>query len=154
VRSHNLLELLRLVGARWGLSRGGCREVRPLPEPTLRGEQVPGRSQRAPYEAYEEEDALKAIECAGDPGVGRAASALRSQEEMIRRTLRFARRASERLRVEAAYIVGSRTRGDYLDESDIDVVIVARGVKGLNMGLNMKERLLLLADAAEPGSTI
>ena len=44
-------------------------------------------------------------------------------------------------------MVGSRARGDYLDESDIDVVIVARGVKKLNA----KDRLLLLADLAEPG---
>ncbi len=79
--------------------------------------------------------------------MGRAASAMRSQEEMVRRALRFARRAAERLRVEAVYVVGSRARGDYLDESDIDVVIVARGVKRLNM----KERLTLLADIAEPG---
>ncbi len=79
--------------------------------------------------------------------MGRAASAVRSQDEMIERARRFIRKASVKLRVEAAYIVGSRARGDYLDESDVDVVIVARGVKGLNM----KERLMLLADAAEPG---
>ncbi len=79
--------------------------------------------------------------------MGRAASALKSQEEMVRRALRFARRAAERLRVEAVYIVGSRARGDYLDESYIDLVIVARGVKELNM----KERLMLLASIAEPG---
>ena len=65
----------------------------------------------------------------------------------MRRALRFARRASERLGVEAVYLVGSRARGDYLDDSDIDVVIVARNVRKLNM----KERLLLLADVAEPG---
>ncbi|MEB3779700.1 MAG: nucleotidyltransferase domain-containing protein [Desulfurococcales archaeon] len=79
--------------------------------------------------------------------MGRAASAARSQEEMIRRALKFARKAGERLSVEAVYIVGSRARGDYLDESDIDIVIVAHGVKKLNM----KERLTLLADIAEPG---
>lgn len=79
--------------------------------------------------------------------MGRAVSARRSQEEMIRRALRFAWRASARLSVEGVYLVGSRARGDYLDESDIDVVIVARNVRELNM----KERLQLLADVAEPG---
>jgi len=79
--------------------------------------------------------------------MGRAASAVRSQEMMLRRALRFARKATERLSVKAVYIVGSRARGDYLDESDIDVVIVAHDVRELNM----KERLTLLADVAEPG---
>ncbi|MCE4603070.1 MAG: nucleotidyltransferase domain-containing protein [Desulfurococcales archaeon] len=79
--------------------------------------------------------------------MGRAASAIRSQEEMLRRAIRFARKAAERLSVKAVYVVGSRARGDYLDESDIDVVIVAHGVRKLNM----KERLTLLADVAEPG---
>ena len=79
--------------------------------------------------------------------MGRAASAIRSQEEMIRRALRFAGKAAEKLDVEAVYMVGSRARGDYLDESDIDIVIVAHGVRKLNM----KERLTLLADVAEPG---
>ncbi len=83
----------------------------------------------------------------GGVGLGRAASALRSQEEMLRRARRFAQRAGERLDIVAVYVVGSRARGDYLDESDVDVVIVARNVKGMNM----KERLLLLADIAEPG---
>ncbi len=79
--------------------------------------------------------------------MGKAASAVRSQEEVLKRALRFARKAAERLDVEAVYIVGSRARGDYLDESDIDIVIVARGIKKLNT----KDRLMLLADIAEPG---
>ena len=79
--------------------------------------------------------------------MGRAASAIRSQEEMLRRAIRFAKKAAERLSVKAVYVVGSRARGDYLDESDIDVVIVAYGVRKLNM----KERLTLLAEVAEPG---
>ena len=79
--------------------------------------------------------------------MGRASSAVRSQSEMMERARRFAQKAAKRLRVEAVYVVGSRARGDYLDVSDVDVVIVARGVKELNM----KERLMLLADIAEPG---
>jgi len=59
--------------------------------------------------------------------VGKAVSALRSQEEMLKRARRFIEKA--------------------LDTSDIDVVIVARGVEKLDM----KERPMLLADVAEPG---
>ena len=66
---------------------------------------------------------------------------------MLRRARRFARRAAERLDIVAVYLVGSRARGDYLEDSDIDLVIGARGVRGLNM----KERLMILADLAEPG---
>ena len=79
--------------------------------------------------------------------MGRAASAVRSQEEMLERARRFARRAARRLSVQAVYIVGSGARGDYLDVSDIDIVMVARGVRGMSM----KERVMLLAEDAEPG---
>lgn len=79
--------------------------------------------------------------------MGRAHSAVKSQVEMLERARRFARKALERLDVTGVFIVGSRARGDYLDVSDVDIVIVARGVRGLNM----KERLMLLSDVAEPG---
>lgn len=39
---------------------------------------------------------------------GRAASAVKSQKRMVKRALRFARKAAEKLSVEAVYIVGSR----------------------------------------------
>ena len=80
-------------------------------------------------------------------GEGKAERALKSQEIMLRRARRFVEKAAKRLNLVEAYIVGSRARGDYLSESDIDVVLVARGVKHLNS----KERALLLADEAEPG---
>jgi predicted nucleotidyltransferase len=61
-------------------------------------------------------------------GEGEARRALRSQEEMLQRARRFVERAAKRLKLLEAYIVGSRARGDCLDESGIDVVLVARGV--------------------------
>ena len=79
--------------------------------------------------------------------MGKASSAIRSQEEMIRRALKFVEKASKKLNIKAVYLIGSRARGDFLDESDVDLVIVAYDVKNLNM----KDRLLLLADEAEPG---
>ena len=66
---------------------------------------------------------------------------------MIRRVLRLAGRVAEKLSVEAMYVVGSRARGGYPDESGMDVVIVACGVRKLDVG----ERLTLLACVAEPG---
>ena len=35
------------------------------------------------------------------------------------------------LKVEEAYVFGSRARGDYLEESDLDIVIVSRGFEGM-----------------------
>ena len=78
--------------------------------------------------------------------MGKARSALRSQAEALRRARSFVEKASRMLDVVEAYIVGSRARGDYLDVSDVDVVILARGVEGLNS----LERLELLAGIAEP----
>jgi predicted nucleotidyltransferase len=63
------------------------------------------------------------------------------------RLRRFLSKAAERINIVEAYLVGSRARGDYTEESDVDVVIVALGVEGLNQ----KQRVELLADVAEPG---
>jgi len=82
----------------------------------------------------------------------RALSAIRSQEEALARARRFTERARARC-VElgygfvASYLVGSRARGDYMAHSDIDVVLVLRGVKSLNM----LERIYMFKDILEPG---
>jgi len=44
-------------------------------------------------------------------------------------------------------LVGSRARGDYLDESDIDVVLIIDGVQGMNR----LQRIELLSRALKPG---
>ncbi|MEM2389730.1 MAG: nucleotidyltransferase domain-containing protein [Ignisphaera sp.] len=45
-----------------------------------------------------------------------------------------------------AYIVGSRARGDYIEESDIDIVLVVDGVEALNT----LDRLNLVKDLLKP----
>ncbi|MEL9990070.1 MAG: nucleotidyltransferase domain-containing protein [Thermoproteus sp.] len=60
-----------------------------------------------------------------------------------------ARALAERAGVEilGAYLVGSRARGDYLEDSDVDVVLVVRGVEGLDA----LRRVELFVEALEPG---
>ena len=53
---------------------------------------------------------------------------------------------SRGLKLVEAYIVSSRARGDYLVNSDIDVVLVAREVKRLSI----LERLEAIKDELEP----
>ena len=64
--------------------------------------------------------------------MGKAKSALRSQVEMVKRALEFVREASREIGIEEVYVVGSRARGDYLETSDIDLVIISRDFEGLN----------------------
>jgi len=69
--------------------------------------------------------------------VDKAVSAIKSQERALRLAREFAERA-RRLCVElglefvALYLVGSRARGDYRVDSDIDLVLIVRGVESLN----------------------
>jgi predicted nucleotidyltransferase len=58
-----------------------------------------------------------------------------------------AKAASLGLSLAGAYLVGSRARGDYLADSDVDLVLVLRGVKGLDP----IERLRIFVDLLEPG---
>jgi len=84
--------------------------------------------------------------------MGKATSALRSQVEALARVKRFIEKARAKCRALGwelleVFLVGSRARGDYLVESDVDLVLVVRGVKGLNA----IERLEALKDILEPG---
>lgn len=77
---------------------------------------------------------------------------MKSQVEALERARRFVERAAARCRelgigFEAAYLVGSRARGDYVEHSDTDVVLVLRGVRGLDV----ISRLRMFADLLEPG---
>ena len=83
--------------------------------------------------------------------MGKAKSALRSQEralERIKRVIEKALRVCEGrgLELEGVYLVGSRARGDYLEDSDADLVLVVRGVEGLNA----LQRMELFKDSLEP----
>lgn len=79
--------------------------------------------------------------------MGKAKSALESQVRMLRRALEFVGKVRRRINVAEVYVVGSRARGDYRDDSDIDIVIISNDVEGLNH-LRRRE---LLTDLLEPG---
>ena len=64
--------------------------------------------------------------------MGKAKSALISQVEMVKRAIAFVNDVSREVKVEEVYVVGSRARGDYLDTSDIDLVIISRDFEGLD----------------------
>lgn len=69
--------------------------------------------------------------------MGKARSVLESQERALARARRFVERARvvcrERgYRLIGAYLVGSRARGDYIETSDIDIVLVVEGIEGLD----------------------
>jgi len=83
--------------------------------------------------------------------VGKAKSALASQHEALERAKSFVEKAKARasclgLTLLGAYLVGSRARGDYLRDSDIDIILVIKGLKNLNF----LERLELFTDILEP----
>ncbi|MGB9704946.1 MAG: nucleotidyltransferase domain-containing protein [Pyrobaculum sp.] len=87
--------------------------------------------------------------------MGKAKSALKSQEEALARARAVVEKAAsicaERgWRLAGAYLVGSRARGDYTADSDVDLVLVVEGVKGLNA----LERLEAFKEALAPGVEI
>ncbi|MBS7248718.1 MAG: nucleotidyltransferase domain-containing protein [Candidatus Jordarchaeales archaeon] len=84
--------------------------------------------------------------------MGKATSAVRSQEEALSKASEFVesvdhRCAEKGYRLLGAYLVGSRARGDYLEDSDVDIVLVIDGVAGLNR----LERLGIIKDLLLPG---
>ncbi|PVU74725.1 nucleotidyltransferase [Acidianus hospitalis] len=63
--------------------------------------------------------------------MGKALSAIKSQEEMLRRAELFIEDVKKEINVKEVYVVGFRARGDYLDTSDIDLVIISDDFKGM-----------------------
>ncbi|AAK42659.1 nucleotidyltransferase domain-containing protein [Saccharolobus solfataricus] len=63
--------------------------------------------------------------------MGKAKSALKSQVELVKVAIEFINDISNEIRIEDVYVVGSRARGDYLETSDIDLVIISRDFEGL-----------------------
>lgn len=63
--------------------------------------------------------------------MGKALSAIKSQEQMLRRAELFIEDVKKEINVKEVYVVGSRARGDYLDTSDIDLVIISDDFKGM-----------------------
>ncbi|MGC8570736.1 nucleotidyltransferase domain-containing protein [Caldivirga sp.] len=79
--------------------------------------------------------------------MGKAKSALESQREMLRRVMEFISDVAKEINIEGVFIVGSRARGDYLETSDIDVVIVSSDFRRMNY----VERLKKLSQYRRPG---
>ncbi|ACP48888.1 DNA polymerase beta domain protein region [Sulfolobus islandicus Y.N.15.51] len=63
--------------------------------------------------------------------MGKAKSALKSQVELVKVAIEFINDITNEIKIEDIYVVGSRARGDYLETSDIDLVIISRDFKGL-----------------------
>ncbi|MEM1646696.1 MAG: nucleotidyltransferase domain-containing protein [Ignisphaera sp.] len=63
--------------------------------------------------------------------MGKAKSAIKSQIELVKRAIEFVNDVKKEINVKDVYVVGSRARGDYLDVSDIDLVIISPDFKGL-----------------------
>ncbi|MDW8084453.1 MAG: nucleotidyltransferase domain-containing protein [Candidatus Caldarchaeum sp.] len=83
--------------------------------------------------------------------MGKAASALTSQQRLLESLKSFiadVKRvcAEKGLVFRAAYLVGSRARGDYVEESDADVVVVVDDVGKMNR----IQRMLLLVEVLIP----
>lgn len=72
--------------------------------------------------------------------MGKALSAIKSQEDMLKRAKSFVEDVRKEVNVKEVYVVGSRARGDYLDTSDIDLVIISDDFKGMRY-IDRVERL-------------
>jgi len=59
----------------------------------------------------------------------KAISALKSQKELLLRAKEFIENLKKDIRIDAVFVVGSRTRGNYLDTRDIDLVIISDEMK-------------------------
>jgi predicted nucleotidyltransferase len=84
--------------------------------------------------------------------MGKAVSAVKSQRKMISRAARFAEKVVEicnakGFRLINVYVVGSRAREDYLEDSDIDLVFIIEGIDHLNQ----VERKLMFKEVLEAG---
>ena len=66
--------------------------------------------------------------------MGKGKSAIESQIRMINLVKEIVEElAKDFANLEEVYIFGSRARGNYLDTSDIDVIFVFKGIKGMNV---------------------
>jgi len=84
--------------------------------------------------------------------MGKAISALKSQEMALEKARKVVEKAkiiclNRGWRLIASYLVGSRARGDYTVESDVDMVLVVDGLEKMNR----LERLEAFKYALEPG---
>lgn len=83
--------------------------------------------------------------------MGKAKSAIESQERALKEALEFVNQVRVKLEalhleLKGAYLIGSRARGDFTEESDVDLVLVVDNIDGLNK----IERLSLIKDELKP----
>ncbi|WP_338598225.1 nucleotidyltransferase domain-containing protein [Sulfolobus tengchongensis] len=64
--------------------------------------------------------------------MGKAKSTIESQKQMLKRAKEFIIELKRIINIEDIYVVGSRARGDYLDVSDIDLVIISDDFKNMS----------------------
>ncbi|MDW7978649.1 MAG: nucleotidyltransferase domain-containing protein [Candidatus Caldarchaeum sp.] len=53
---------------------------------------------------------------------------------LLEKLREFSRRLFEELEVSEAYLFGSLARGDWMEDSDLDVVVVSQRFRGLELG--------------------
>lgn len=56
---------------------------------------------------------------------------------------RFVKKLREKIRVEKVILFGSRARGDHLEDSDVDLIVVSRDFEGLPFFERMDKLILL-----------
>ena len=61
----------------------------------------------------------------------KAKSAIKSQKELLKKAIEIINNIKKEINIIDAYVVGSRARGDYLDTSDLDLVIISDDFKNL-----------------------
>jgi len=67
----------------------------------------------------------------------KAKTTIKRQKEAMKNLKKFLEKAAiecnkKGLKLEKAYLIGSRARGDYLENSDIDIILIIKGVENLN----------------------
>jgi len=61
----------------------------------------------------------------------KAKSAIKSQKELLKKAIEVINNIKKEINIIDVYVVGSRARGDYLDTSDLDLVIISDDFKNL-----------------------
>jgi len=61
----------------------------------------------------------------------KAKSAIKSQKELLKKAIEVISDIKKEISIIDVYVVGSRARGDYLDTSDLDLVIISDDFKNL-----------------------
>jgi predicted nucleotidyltransferase len=61
----------------------------------------------------------------------KAKSAIKSQKELLKKAIEIINDIKREINIIDVYVVGSRARGDYLDTSDLDLVIISDDFKNL-----------------------